>query len=568
PTGPTSTPSPSLTATPTFTFTSTSTPTGPSVTPTKTPSPTPTTTGDTPTPTETPTGPTRTPTPTETPSGTPTPPWTPSLTATVPVTGTPTLTATATLTGTPTLTSTPTETLTRTETPTLTPTPVDRAATASVGPGTPVSTDLENDGATPSNPIETSISTPSGGAISILQTHTGAPALSGYGIVGQQIEISAPPATPSAPLHIEFVVDVPAGVDPNDFKDTIAVTRAEPPAAPTIIPACTHTPPGTADPDPCVDDRQVIGNNVKLVILTSNASTWAVIAPTHDSVLGAPKPMAINIPKTKTFVDKILRVQVTNADILPHKESPGHPIKVVVDPNDCPAGLVGDVDLDTMQNGAQDTVTLAGGQTKTGRIPLHIAAMDVSSPNHHAPTRCTLKISADTTVAGNEDPSPINNAAQVEINVVDLSDPESVATHESVVVSPASIHINIPTGSTGVSKTIKVRVLNADVPETAGHSIALSTSDGDCPPGTVGGADFDSQSVGQQSSISVGGGKSKSAAITLSVDPTQFNSANGKSPARCTASFTAATNEPGNSEPNASNNTTRLVIDVSDKNDF
>ncbi|HVM97994.1 MAG TPA: hypothetical protein VMT89_16485, partial [Candidatus Acidoferrales bacterium] len=362
--------------------------------------------------------------------------------------------------------------------------------------------------------------------------------------------------------------DVPAGVDPNDFKDTIDVTRAEPPAAPTVIPACTHVPPGTADPDPCVDDRQVIGSNVKLAILTSHASTWAVIAPAHDSVLQTRAPISINIAKTKTSADKILSVKVTNADILPHKESPGHPIRVVVDSNDCPAGLVGDVDLDPMQTGAQDTTNVSGGQTKTARIPLHLAAIDISSPNHHAPTRCTLKISADTTVAGNEDPSPANNAAAIEINMLDLSDAENAMPHESVVLSAAPVHITVPKNASSKSKTIKLAVLNGDVPETTGHPISLSSSDGDCPIGTVGAADFDKSSNGQQTSTTVVGGKRKAASIVLTIDPTQFDSLNSKSPARCTASFTASTSEPGNAEPNTSNDTTHLVIDVSDKNDL
>ncbi|HVM97211.1 MAG TPA: hypothetical protein VMT89_12535 [Candidatus Acidoferrales bacterium] len=47
-----------------------------------------------------------------------------------------------------------------------------------------------------------------------------------------------------------------------------------------------------------------------------------------------------------------------------------------------------------------------------------------------------------------------------------------------------------------------------------------------------------------------------------------FATANQKSPARCVATLTAVTNVGGNVEPDSSNNSTNLVIDVVDHTDF
>lgn len=617
PTGATFTPTSTATETSSSTPTRTATPTGPSPTSSETATPTETPTGPSPTPTETdtPTGATftptstatNTPTSTATKTSTHTPTWTatptsPPLTATEtetstpiptptetgiptptltptdtpvpspssPPTGTSTPTATsaaATETPTATLTVTPTITFTRTETPTRTPTAVPEAVTATVGPSTPVSTDGEADGATQLDPVETSVVAPSGGAISISETNTQVPPVSGYSIVGQQIDISAPAATTADPLHIEFLVDVPAGIDPEDYKDTVDVTRAVPPGVPVVVPPCSNVVPGTADPDPCVEQRLVEGDDAKIVVLTSAASRWTVVAPAHDSVLSPPQPLTILIPKTRTAVDRVLRVRVTNADIKPKKESSGHPIELSVDAGDCPGGVIGDPDFDAKVAGAQGSVTVKGGQSRTARVPLHIENTSFSTHNRRAPQRCTLTITADTTLAGNVDPSPANNVATVELNIVDRTDTESLAQHESVGISAPPVRITVPEGAPAAGKVVKVRVVNADAAEPAGHDMYVQAADGDCPIGTIGAVDFDKVLSGEQSEVTVADGK-RTGTVAVSIDATQMSSPNPQSPSRCTALFTLSTTEPGNAEPDTSNNTTLMMIDVVDKNDF
>lgn len=61
--------------------------------------------------------------------------------------------------------------------------------------------------------------------------------------------------------------------------------------------------------------------------------------------------------------------------------------------------------------------------------------------------------------------------------------------------------------------------------------------------------------------------KTASVSVTLSLNAAAFHSASAKSPARCTATFTVA-DHLGGTDADPSNDSTRLVIDVSDGNDF
>ncbi len=136
-------------------------------------------------------------------------------------------------------------------------------------------TDVESDGATPADPIETTIAMSVGTASATIAEMSGqAPSVPGYSFFGQQVEITfdcpvGPCPSPGQPLIIEFRIDrtrVPSGVDEN----TIAVFRDA-----VLVPACTAAP-GVASPDPCIDQRQRFGDgDVGITVLTSQASVWS-----------------------------------------------------------------------------------------------------------------------------------------------------------------------------------------------------------------------------------------------------------------------------------------------------
>jgi hypothetical protein len=156
-----------------------------------------------------------------------------------------------------------------------------------VGPGGYVTTDYEEDGATIADPVETTVTHPGGGTISIQE---GPGTAAGFGFIGQRVHIDvAPPATAANPLIIEFLIDsllVVAGPS----AATIVVTKDG-----VVVPPCGGSP-GTASPDPCVADRQTLANDdLKITVLTSTASDWDFGTPSTNAVTGTSAPIALSV---------------------------------------------------------------------------------------------------------------------------------------------------------------------------------------------------------------------------------------------------------------------------------
>src|SRR5205823_3973093 len=97
-------------------------------------------------------------------------------------------------------------------------------------------------------------------------------------------------------------------------------------------------------------------------------------------------------------------------------------------------------------------------------------------------------------------------------------------------------------------------------------AIQVSVDVSTCPGITVISLDMDSVTPGAQDTVMVIGGKTATGTIQLSVDAGAIATKSALAPTRCTAIVSAAI--AGNTEPDGSNNTTKLVIDVVDLNDF
>ena len=90
----------------------------------------------------------------------------------------------------------------------------------------------------------------------------------GYELAGWQADITAPAATVANPLRLTFWLDSSA-LGALDAM-TVQIFRNGSP-----VPPCDEPATGVAAPDPCVVDRQVVGDgDAALDILTSAASTW------------------------------------------------------------------------------------------------------------------------------------------------------------------------------------------------------------------------------------------------------------------------------------------------------
>ena len=166
--------------------------------------------------------------------------------------------------------------------------PIGETVSAVVSPGDPpVSTDVEGDGATPDDSVETEVSSPNGGTVTIEDGPSDlSTALSGYSFFGEQMTITAPSATVNEPLVLKFVLDaskIPAGQSAN----TVAVFRNG-----AHVLTCTGAP-GLANPDPCVSNRQTLADgDAQITVLTSHASDWNLGFPAPVADIGGPYTVA------------------------------------------------------------------------------------------------------------------------------------------------------------------------------------------------------------------------------------------------------------------------------------
>lgn len=286
--------------------------------------------------------------------------------------------------------------------------------------------------------------------------------------------------------------------------------------------------------------------------------------PGHDAYLDTVQPLTVKIQPDKDGITKRVRIKVWNGNAAAPQT-----IRLAVASLDCPGGtVVGLPDFDGSTDGDQDTVTLAAGRTASAKVTLAIDGAAFTTFRRKVPTRCTLRFEAEPTAAGNVDPTPDNNVAYMEINVFDVADPEQTAVHESLIESFRATHpgkIEIRAGQTGQTKVVKPVVINGDAGENPGDLLTVSVDDGNCPPGTLGLVDFDAAAPGAQSSVVVGGQRKARGSLAITVNAADFNSPGRRSLARCHASLTVS--GPGG-DSDASNDTTRMVINVFDRNDL
>ncbi len=136
--------------------------------------------------------------------------------------------------------------------------------------GTPGPSGTVSTGSTPSpsDPVEASVTTPTGGFVSIVERIIAPSPETGYLLFGRQIVITAPDASQATPLQLTFLVDASllGAADPS----TVAVFRNG-----VALPDCTGAP-GTAFPTPaCVRARTPLGGGgVQIDVLAVQASTW------------------------------------------------------------------------------------------------------------------------------------------------------------------------------------------------------------------------------------------------------------------------------------------------------
>jgi hypothetical protein len=143
---------------------------------------------------------------------------------------------------------------------------------AVVGAGGSATTDGEADGATPADPIETTVTSPNAGTVAVAESAAiGSPA-SGFTFLGQQVSIIAPAASVASPLVVTFRIDASQlGGTP---ASAIVISKGG-----TPVGDCAG-PPGQAVPDPCVAGRATLPDgDAQITVRTSTTSLWRFVAP-------------------------------------------------------------------------------------------------------------------------------------------------------------------------------------------------------------------------------------------------------------------------------------------------
>ena len=173
---------------------------------------------------------------------------------------------------------------------------------STTGGGQTVTTDTEGDGATPADPVETTVATPFGGTVTIDESAATMPPPIGFGLLNLQIHVTAPPGTPADPVRVMFLIDasvLPSSLDIltlEVYKNGVAMAE------------CTG-PAGAAVPDPCVSSREItVNEDASVTVLTSTLSDFNFAFPTCQApfeVLGARV-----LSDKKTFVWSLALVPV------------------------------------------------------------------------------------------------------------------------------------------------------------------------------------------------------------------------------------------------------------------
>lgn len=117
-------------------------------------------------------------------------------------------------------------------------------------------------GATPADPVETSVVTPSGGSVSIFESESAVGDPTGYNFYGQRVLISAPDATVASPITITFWVDLSIVTRTPTGQIVLAMSRDG-------VPVGSCAVAGQANPSPCIASAVIAGDDLVVTVLST-----------------------------------------------------------------------------------------------------------------------------------------------------------------------------------------------------------------------------------------------------------------------------------------------------------
>ena len=254
---------------------------------------------------------------------------------------------------------------------------------SSLANGASITTDTEgDDGATPSDTVETTITMPSSGGpynAAISEVPINVPAPTGLALIGQQSDITITPAAPGAADPFVILFELDGSILPTDTAGVQVVKDGVP-----VTDACIG---GEANPDPCELSRSTVGDDLNITILSTTASTWTfgfappvdlAAVPTTLDFVNAPSgsTTSLDVEFTNTGASGSLIVITNPGDIVTtgateFTASTGEPFPISIDGGE---SFTVTVDYDPAAPGASDAgsldVTYAGGDNPTISVPL------------------------------------------------------------------------------------------------------------------------------------------------------------------------------------------------------
>jgi hypothetical protein len=168
------------------------------------------------------------------------------------------------------------------------------------------------------------------------------------------------------------------------------LVQVVPRSTPTATPTPTSTPPPVVTAKPSIHDSEVRllerRNRIRLRVTDRRRS-------------------------------RKVRVVVTNADVDPVREDPGHEIRVSLEVVGCPPGVtIGAPDFSRSTPGTQDQLMVHGGHRKRAVALLAVDSGALGTATSRRSRQCVLRVTA---IGPGVDPTPENNVAEIPIDVID-----------------------------------------------------------------------------------------------------------------------------------------------------